>query len=190
MTLSAADEVRYTQRGIPVSNGKLAMWLFLVTEIMFFTGLIGTYVVLRKSTPSGAWPEPPAVHLKEYMGAINTFVLIFSSFTVVLAHSSIMKGNGKKALIYIAVTFVMGVVFMGIKAIEYMHKFENGIMPGRMGDNLIDPALKRLSEPDESGTIPLDRPEYEHLRDPKYARFIAEAGKHPYDPNSARMYKE
>src|SRR5438128_999465 len=118
MTLSAADEVRYTQRGIPVSNGKLAMWLFLVTEIMFFTGLIGTYVVLRKSTPEGAWPKPPDVHLKEYLGAINTFVLIFSSFTVVMAHSAIMRGQGMKCLTYIAITFAMGVVFMGIKAYE------------------------------------------------------------------------
>ena len=74
--------------GLPLSNGKLAMWLFLVTEIMFFTGLIGTYIVLRNGTPTKAnpWPTPHDVHLVEWIGAANTFVLICSSLTVVLAH--------------------------------------------------------------------------------------------------------
>jgi heme/copper-type cytochrome/quinol oxidase subunit 3 len=57
MTTAVADETKYIQRGIPVSNGKLAMWLFLVTEIMFFTGLIGTYIVLRLGTPGRGLAE-------------------------------------------------------------------------------------------------------------------------------------
>src|SRR5437762_10249467 len=70
--------------GPPLSNGKLAMWIFLATEIMFFTGLIGTYIVLRNGMPSGpvggpnAWPTPDQVHLIEWVGAVNTFVLIVS----------------------------------------------------------------------------------------------------------------
>ena len=81
--------------GLPMSNGKLALWLFLVTEIMFFTGLIGAYIVLRQSAPDRTitaggvqldirWPTPHDVHLAEWMGAVNTFVLICSSVTVVL----------------------------------------------------------------------------------------------------------
>ncbi|MCL6508788.1 MAG: transposase [Bryobacteraceae bacterium] len=100
MTSIVTDEAKYIQRGIPVSNGKLAMWLFLVTEIMFFTGLIGTYIVLRLGTPEGGWPRPVDVHLSEALGAINTFVLIFSSFTVVMAHSAIVRateiGDGRR----------------------------------------------------------------------------------------------
>jgi cytochrome c oxidase subunit 3 len=177
--MTAADEVKYIQRGIPTSNGKLAMWLFLVTEIMFFTGLIGTYVILRMGTPESRWPEPHQVHLSEILGAINTFVLIFSSFTVVMAHSSIVRKDSKKCLIYIIITFLLGGLFMLIKTYEYTAKFQHGIMPGHMGDNLIDPSFKYLK----------DDPAYEFLNDPKYKWYINEAGKHPYDPNAAAAYK-
>src|SRR5882672_11016002 len=69
--------------GLPLSNGKLIIWLFLSTEIMFFAGLIGTYIVLRFGAPT--WPLPREVHLQEFVGAFNTFVLICSSVTIVLA---------------------------------------------------------------------------------------------------------
>jgi len=68
--------------GIPIPNSKLGMWLFLGTEIMFFTAFIGTYIVLRFGAV--AWPAPHDVHLSEPIGAFNTFVLICSSVTVVL----------------------------------------------------------------------------------------------------------
>src|SRR5262245_6077521 len=142
--MTAAEEMKYTQRGIPTSNGKLAMWLFLVTEIMFFTGLIGTYVILRMGTPEHRWPEPKQVHLSEILGAINTFVLIFSSFTVVMAHSAIVRKDAKKCLIYISITFVLGWVFMGIKAYGNTCKFQQCNMPRRKGDNLNDPTLKEV----------------------------------------------
>jgi cytochrome c oxidase subunit 3 len=196
MTTAAVDEARYIQRGIPVSNGKLAMWLFLVTEIMFFTGLIGTYIILRKSTPTGAWPEPKDVHLSELLGAINTFVLIFSSFTVVMAHSAIARGDSKKCVRFIAVTFVCGIVFLGIKAYEYTAKFQHGIMPGRMADNLTDPALRSVffrtnpatGRDEEVPTSELPA-EYQGLKDEKYWRYVKEAGRHPYDPGTVEWYK-
>src|SRR5438552_226037 len=103
--------------GLPLPNGKLAMWLFLVTEIMFFTALIGTYLLLRNSIPTSleaesiTWPNPEQVHLVEWIGALNTFVLILSSLTVVLAHYAAGKGNGKQALQYVAVTTLLGIVF-------------------------------------------------------------------------------
>src|SRR5260370_10997627 len=146
MTTATYDEAQYIQRGIPVSNGKLAMWLFLVTEIMFFTGLIGTYFLLRMGAPADDWPEPKMVHLSELLGAINTFVLIFSSFTVVMAHSAITRGDAKKCVRYVAVTFAMGILFLGIKAYEYTAKFNHGIMPGRIGDNL-DPDFEHNRKP-------------------------------------------
>src|SRR6516162_11940173 len=110
--------------GLPLSNGKLAMWLFLVTEIMFFTGLIGTYIVLRNGQPNptdpwNRWPRPHDVHLIEWLGAFNTFVLICSSLTVVLAHWAISRGEVAKATKFIAVTLLLGVVFLGVKAYEY-----------------------------------------------------------------------
>jgi cytochrome c oxidase subunit 3 len=124
--------------GLPISNGKLAMWLFLVTEIMFFTGLIGTYIVLRNGQPSNAepWPAPHHVHLVEWIGALNTFVLICSSFTVVLAHAAIAKGNVKGAAGYVFITLALGGVFLGIKAVEYRAKFSHEILPGHVFDRL------------------------------------------------------
>src|SRR5271154_609190 len=73
--------------GLPIPNGKLAMWLFLGTEIMFFTAFIGTYIVVRLGSPG--WPSDPAVtHINVLAGGTNTFVLILSSYFVVLAHEA------------------------------------------------------------------------------------------------------
>jgi cytochrome c oxidase subunit 3 len=135
--------------GLPMPNGKLAMWLFLVTEIMFFTGLIGAYVVLRQSAPHrggvSLWPSPHDVHLAEIWGAVNTFVLICSSLTVVLAHWALGKGQIGRATQYIAVTLALGIVFLGIKAYEYKAKWDHGILPGLVGDHL-DPTLPTYSD--------------------------------------------
>lgn len=146
--------------GLPMPNGKTAMWMFLVTEIMFFTGLIGAYIVLRNSAPdryldpaTGAvvkpssesekdrlahvkWPGPHDVHLEELYGAVNTIVLIGSSVTIVLAHFYLGRGRTGLAVGFIGVTLALGCLFMAIKAVEYTAKFDHGILPGRMGDHL------------------------------------------------------
>ncbi len=127
--------------GMPLSHGKLAMWLFLITEIMFFTGLIGTYILLRNGAPTALepWPAPADVHLVEWIGAVNTFVLICSSVTVVLAHYTLAKGKTNQALMYVGITLALGCVFLGIKAVEYNSKFEHGILPGRVYEKLDGP---------------------------------------------------
>lgn len=130
MAHAVAEERPTLHMGLPIGNGKLAMWLFLVTEIMFFTALIAVYLVLREG--SRHWPTPTQVHLVEWMGALNTFVLIFSSFTVVLAHGAIAKGDVKKTVQWLSITLLMGVVFLGIKGIEYKAKFEHHILPGQI----------------------------------------------------------
>jgi cytochrome c oxidase subunit 3 len=124
--------------GMPLPNPKLAMWLFLVTEIMFFTALIGVYMLLRSGMPSRAqpWPAPHDVHLVEAIGAFNTFVLICSSLTVVLAHWSLHTNNTSRAVLYLVVTFVLGWVFLGIKSYEYWSKFDHNILPGRVHEKL------------------------------------------------------
>ena len=82
--------------GLPIPNGKTCVWLFLSTEIMFFAGLIGTYIVLRFGAV--AWPRPHDVHLSEPIGAFNTFVLICSSVTVVLALEAAKMAGGRMPL--------------------------------------------------------------------------------------------
>src|SRR5947208_6131543 len=117
----AATMERPLHMGLPLSNGKLAMWLFLVTEIMFFTGLIGVYVILRNGQPTATerWPTPHQVHLVEWLGAFNTFVLICSSLTVVLAHHAIVRNQVGQSALYMVVTLALGLVFLGVQAVEY-----------------------------------------------------------------------
>ena len=125
--------------GLPLPTAKVAMWLFLVTEIMFFTALIGTYIILRHGTPANSphsWPAPHQVHLIEWIGALNTFVLICSSFTVVLAHHAAVKADMKKVTTYIGITLALGAVFLVIKAYEYNAKYQHDILPGHIGESL------------------------------------------------------
>lgn len=146
-TAHAAHDEPIVHMGLPLTNGKLAMWLFLVTEIMFFTGLIGMYIVLRQSAPTvngeSLWPTPHDVHLSEPLGAINTFVLICSSLTVVLAHHALSKNNVKGATMYLGITLALGCVFLVIKGFEYKAKYDHGILPGRIGDHLAPYFVKK-----------------------------------------------
>jgi cytochrome c oxidase subunit III len=115
------------QPALPLTNGKLIIWLFLSTEIMFFAGLIGTYIVLRFG--ASAWPRPHEVHLSEPIGAFNTFVLICSSVSIVLALESARADKTGPAKLWMIITLVLGGVFLGVKMYEYNAKFSHGIYP-------------------------------------------------------------
>lgn len=115
------------QPALPIPNGKAFMWLFLSTEIMFFAGLIGTYIVLRFGAT--AWPSTHDVHLAEIWGATNTFVLICSSVTVVLALEAAKKDQASTAKGWMLLTLLLGCVFLGIKMYEYNAKFSHGVFP-------------------------------------------------------------
>jgi cytochrome c oxidase subunit 3 len=126
MSHEPALKLQY-QEALPIPNGKTCLWLFLSTEIMFFAGLIGTYIVLRFGAI--AWPQPHDVHLSEPIGAFNTFVLICSSVTVVLALEAAKLNQVSKAKGWILLTFLLGCVFLGVKMYEYSQKFAHGIYP-------------------------------------------------------------
>ena len=115
------------QPGLPLSRGKLIMWLFLSTEIMFFAALLGSYVVLRFGAL--VWPKPHHVHLSEPIGAFNTFVLICSSVTIVLALESARANKTGAAKLWMLLTLLLGSLFLGIKGYEYQAKFSHGIFP-------------------------------------------------------------
>ena len=114
---------------LPISNSKLAVWLFLSTEIMFFSALIGTYIVLRFGAPGGFWPSTEQVHLKEWVGALNTFILICSSVTIVFALEASKASEADKAKRWLFMTLVLGSCFLVIKGFEYNSKFKHGIYP-------------------------------------------------------------
>ncbi len=116
--------------GIPIPNAKLGMWLFLGTEIMFFTAFIGSYIVLRIGSP--LWPRPEDTHIQVFWGGLNTFVLIVSSFCVVKAHASMTDKRFKDAHRWLLYTMLLAFVFLGIKGIEYKGKFAHDILPGHI----------------------------------------------------------
>src|SRR4051795_9573663 len=126
MSHEPAPKFQY-QPALPIPNGKTCLWLFLSTEIMFFAGLIGTYIVLRFGAI--AWPQPHDVHLSEPIGAFNTFVLICSSVTVVLALEAAKLSHASKAKGWILLTFLLGSTFLGVKMYEYYQKYAHGIYP-------------------------------------------------------------
>lgn len=107
---------------------KLGMWLFLAQEILFFSGLFVAYGIFR------AWyPEAFTVgsHLLDWkLGAVNTAVLLLSSFTVAMAVRSAMTGENAKVTMYLVITLVCAGAFMVIKYFEYTHKIHVGTLPG------------------------------------------------------------
>jgi cytochrome c oxidase subunit 3 len=145
--------------GVPIPNGKLGMWLFLGTEIMFFTAFIGTYIVLRLG--SKGWPHNPEVtHIRIWAGGLNTFVLITSSVFVVLAHEAMHARNFKLATKWVIATMVLACVFLGIKSYEYYGKYEHDILPGHVAESHRQALDKLVRELDmASGLFPLQKEE-------------------------------
>jgi cytochrome c oxidase subunit 3 len=106
----------------------LGMWLFLVTEIMFFGGLFTTYIVYRSLHPEGFVEASHELDIT--MGAINTAVLICSSLTMVLAVRAAQLSERNSLVMYLILTMILGSIFLGIKAVEYHEKFVNHHVPG------------------------------------------------------------
>ena len=96
----------------------LGMWVFLVTEIMFFGGLFMAYLVYRWASPT-AFQEASA-HLDKFWGAVNTVVLIVSSLTMALAvRSAQTSAQPKTQVAWLVATMFFGTVFLGVKVVEY-----------------------------------------------------------------------
>ena len=112
--------------GPPVHRGKFAIWLFLATEVMFFSGLIGAYVILR--TGAATWPNP-ADRLAVDITAFNTFVLITSSWLMVKALFAAHRGDRGGILRWLAATIVGGSLFVGIQVYEYIALYKEGALP-------------------------------------------------------------
>jgi len=106
----------------------LGMWAFLLTEILFFGGLFLVYTIYRSWYP-GAFAAS-SHHLDIPLGTINTAVLIGSSLTMALAVRSAQTNSRRGIMVFIVLTMVLGSVFLGIKGVEYMHKFEEHLIPG------------------------------------------------------------
>ena len=106
-----------------VSTTKFAIWLFLASEVMFFAGLIGAYIVLRTSAP--AWPKVSGL-LNVPLVAGNTFILIISSVTMVRAFAAIEAGDQKGLRTMLVATAALGTLFLSIQAIEWTALIREG----------------------------------------------------------------
>jgi cytochrome c oxidase subunit 3 len=110
--------------------GNLGMWVFLVTEIMFFGGLFATYTIYRSLHPQAF--EIGSHLLEVHFGATNTAVLICSSLTMALAIHSAQTGKSKSTIIgYLIATMILGAAFIGIKLyFEWYHDYLEHLVPG------------------------------------------------------------
>jgi cytochrome c oxidase subunit III len=112
-----------------VEASTLGMWVFLVTEIMFFGGLFMAYLVYRHADPMGF--QEASHHLNVTWGAINTIVLIVSSLTMALAVRAAQTSAPPKVQVgWIVATMILGTAFLGVKVIEYKDKFDHNLVPG------------------------------------------------------------
>ena len=120
-------EIPYTVQARPdsgLANGKLGIWLFLASEVMLFGALFSTYILLRVGATE--WPHH---ELNVPLGAINTVILISSSVTMVMAWASLKMHNWGRHRLYLALTFLLALVFLVNKYFEYSEHLAKGEGP-------------------------------------------------------------
>lgn len=106
---------------------KEGVWIFLVTELMMFGALFAGYAIYRARFPE-AWVQGSSL-LDYRLGAINTVILLFSSFSMAMAVRDAQMGNNKKAMNKVIITILCAVAFMVIKYFEYTSKIHHGLFP-------------------------------------------------------------
>ena len=112
----------------------LGMWIFLITEIMFFGGMFAAYTIYRSAYSTVFAIASSSLNVT--VGAINTCVLLLSSFTMVMAVRASQLGQRKMIIVFLILTLVFGCVFLGVKAYEWNEKYEEHHMPGQAAFHL------------------------------------------------------
>ncbi|HWY68977.1 MAG TPA: cytochrome c oxidase subunit 3 family protein [Terriglobales bacterium] len=107
---------------------QFGMWVFLITEIMFFGGLFGAYLIYRNLYNPAFVAASTSIDIR--LGAVNTVVLICSSLTMAMGVHSAALGARKLLVFWLVATLVLGGVFLGIKAVEYHEKYVEHHIPG------------------------------------------------------------
>jgi heme/copper-type cytochrome/quinol oxidase subunit 3 len=106
--------------------GRAGMWWFLSSEILVFGGLLGSYLLQRMA--HGGWTEE-MTHLNARIAAINTFVLVTSSLTIVQAHAAADANQKERCRMFLWLTVLFGCVFLCNKGYEYTTEFQHGYYP-------------------------------------------------------------
>ncbi len=178
-------------------SGKQGMWVFLATEILFFSGLFVAYTVYRAHHPEIFIYAHQ--FLDKTLGAINTVVLICSSLTMAWAVRCAQISCQKGLIVCLSLTLIFAFVFLGIKFVEYKHKWEHGL---RWGKNYtashiqqdMEPLDQTLQIPEQNKTEsqPLSTPDNEATKIPPSAigpTGLAESENldHP-EPNNVHIF--
>ena len=133
-TETLALRVQFDTEAQQKDASSLGMWIFLVTEIMFFGGMFAVYTIYR------SWyPDVYAIassSLNEIIGALNTGVLLLSSFTMVMAVRAAQLGQQRAIVMFLILTLLFGGIFLGVKAYEWNEKFEEHHIPGQAAFHL------------------------------------------------------
>ncbi len=107
---------------------RLGMWTFLVTEIMLFGAVLTGYAVYRAAFPAEF--EAGSARLDVILGGVNTAILLGSSLTMALAVQSAQLGRRKAIIVFLLLTVALGIVFLAVKASEYLHDYRESLIPG------------------------------------------------------------
>jgi heme/copper-type cytochrome/quinol oxidase subunit 3 len=122
-------EIPYTATLRPdtgVTNQRLGMGLFLASEVMLFGSLFSAYALLRSGAMS--WPDQSSI-VNVRLASVNTLVLIASSVVILRAAARLRAGDVAAFRTLMAITAVLGIVFLGIKSIEYRGEILSGLRP-------------------------------------------------------------
>ncbi|MEM8607347.1 MAG: cytochrome c oxidase subunit 3 [Myxococcota bacterium] len=121
--MSATRPIATTRSATGIPTGKLAVWWVVGSEIVIFGGLLMAYLMHRLGHPE--WADY-ASHTNPWFGGVNTFVLLTSSLSAVLAHHAAEKGDGKRAARFLYFTCLGGLIFIGIKSVEWYIEISHG----------------------------------------------------------------
>ncbi|QDU80797.1 Quinol oxidase subunit 3 [Polystyrenella longa] len=110
-------------------SGKLGIWLFLVTEVLFFSGLFVAYIIYRYFNPEIFIYADDFLDVR--LGFLNTIILLFSSLTMAWAVRNAQLNQKLGLIINLSLTLVCAFAFLGVKYVEYSHKFHDGLLPGK-----------------------------------------------------------
>lgn len=129
-------------------TSKIGMWLFLATEVLLFGGLFVGFGLMQARYPQEFVQAHE--HLQRPLGALNTVVLLISSFTMVMGVLSAQRSDKKKLVMYLVLTIICAGIFLSVKYFEYSHKFEEHLLPPRWyqaqpGDTVKDPYTGQIS---------------------------------------------
>ena len=121
--MSSSKPIATTRSVMNLPTGRLALWWVIASEIVIFGGLLGSYIMFRLS--HDAWAEQAAI-TNTLAGATNTFILLTSSLSAVLAHQAAERGDGPRAAKMLRLTVLGGLGFLIVKSIEWTGEIQHG----------------------------------------------------------------